>query len=196
MDFGIWTSAGRAARVAKRVAARAPASVGEIMVQRVPWITSELTVGEILRFLHRAAVDPRALSHLYVLNEQGVVCGMVSLRTLLSERSHVRAGDVMCNRPATVGTGATAEEATRTMRERRIGVLPVVDEAGRPVGAVVLEDALRSILRGEDTDSGSYVGPEKGGHAPDTQLLEGARAGAARFLVAATAAMRKQGPTH
>jgi acetoin utilization protein AcuB len=62
---------------------------------------------------------------------------------------------VMRRDPVTADPGDPVEDAARTMRERRIGCLPIVEE-GRLVGIVTVVDLLDALLRltGVDKPSG------------------------------------------
>jgi arabinose-5-phosphate isomerase len=51
-------------------------------------------------------------------------------------------GTVMTRSPTTIGPGALVSEASRVLREKKIDELPVVDEAGRPVGMIDVQDIL------------------------------------------------------
>ena len=58
--------------------------------------------------------------------------------------------DVMTRDPLTVATDDLAAEAYRIMRDRRIDNLPVVDEKGRPVGIIDVQDWL-DVERGVES---------------------------------------------
>lgn len=51
-------------------------------------------------------------------------------------------GAVMTRSPTTIGPGALVSEASRILREKKIDELPVIDEAGRPVGMIDVQDIL------------------------------------------------------
>jgi len=67
------------------------------------------------------------------------------LRRLLERDGDIRsltAGEVMTRSPATIGPSALAAEAVRTMEDRRISQLLVVDGTGRLLGALHIHDLL------------------------------------------------------
>lgn len=57
------------------------------------------------------------------------------------------AGQLMTEPPVTVGAGATVAQAARTMTERGVERLPVVDEEDRLVGIVTRRDLLQVFLK-------------------------------------------------
>ncbi|MGW3126362.1 CBS domain-containing protein [Streptomyces sp. NPDC001123] len=60
------------------------------------------------------------------------------------------AGDLMSDPPVTVHAENTIVEAARTMAERRVERLPVLDEEDRLVGIVTRRDLLQVFLRPDD----------------------------------------------
>ncbi|MFA4888261.1 MAG: KpsF/GutQ family sugar-phosphate isomerase [Candidatus Omnitrophota bacterium] len=52
--------------------------------------------------------------------------------------------DVMTKNPTTVGAQMLAAEAMRILKEKRIDEVPVVDEIGRPVGLLDVQDLLKA----------------------------------------------------
>jgi len=83
-----------------------------------------------------------------VLRPDGQLAGVFTdgdLRRLLertTELGTLTVDDVMTRSPATIGPESLAVEAVRRMEERRINQLPVVDSAGRMVGALHIHDLL------------------------------------------------------
>ena len=59
--------------------------------------------------------------------------------------------DLMTESVVTTGRNSSIEEVRRLMEEHGVGVIPVVDQAGQPVGIVSSTDLLR------DVDPGSPV---------------------------------------
>jgi len=55
-------------------------------------------------------------------------------------------GSLIRNEPVTVAPATPLGDALRTMEERRIGSLPVVDDAGRPVGIFTRQDVIGRIV--------------------------------------------------
>ncbi|MGH3148201.1 MAG: CBS and ACT domain-containing protein, partial [Rubrobacter sp.] len=98
----------------------------------------------------------RRIRHLPVL-EGGVLVGIVSDRDLRSAApalgdtdraaalAEIRVGEVMASQVVTVAPDDPIEQAANTMRERRIGCLPVV-EGGGLVGIVTASDVMDALV--------------------------------------------------
>ncbi|MER6084961.1 CBS domain-containing protein [Streptomyces sp. NPDC001833] len=67
------------------------------------------------------------------------------------------AGDLMSDPPVTVHAENTIVEAARTMAERRVERLPVLDEEDRLVGIVTRRDLLQVFLRPDDEIRGEVI---------------------------------------
>lgn len=77
----------------------------------------------------------------------GVLQGVISdgdLRRHMDGLMGHTAGEVMTSRPVTISPRTLAAEALRVMNERKITVLFVLDEAGRPAGLLHIHDLLRA----------------------------------------------------
>ena len=98
----------------------------------------------------------RRLRHLPVL-EEGRLVGIVSDRDLraavpplgdsgrAAALAEIRAGEVMAREVVTVARDDPIEQAANTMRERRIGCLPVV-EGGELVGIITASDVMDALV--------------------------------------------------
>jgi CBS domain-containing membrane protein len=102
------------------------------------------------------------IRHLPVVDDDGKVVGVLSQRDLfrgalatalgygehgqqkLMEQLLVK--EVMTNDVITVTGDVLIADAARTMVDRKLGCLPVVDDAGEPIGIVTESDFVRIVL--------------------------------------------------
>jgi acetoin utilization protein AcuB len=132
--------------------------VRDIMRSPAVGISPDVTLEDAYR-----TMQERRIRHLLVLDAEQLV-GVVTDRDLRLATSALspspfapgsRVADVMRLRPLTADPADPVEDAARTMREMKIGCLPVLDD-GRVVGIVTGLDLLDALMRmtGVDKPSG------------------------------------------
>ncbi len=132
--------------------------VRDIMRSPVVSISPGTTLEDAFRMMNE-----RSIRHLPVL-EGGRLVGIVTDRDLRLATSALsaspfapgsRVSAVMCRTPLTADPMDPVEDAARTMRERKIGCLPVLED-GRIVGIITGIDLLDALMRmtGVDKPSG------------------------------------------
>ena len=97
-----------------------------------------------------ALMQEKRLRRLPVVADDGHLVGIVVERDLLVAamrylQSRVEVGDVMTRNVVTVGPDTDLNEVARTMLERKIGGLPVV-EHGRLVGIITESDIFKRFV--------------------------------------------------
>jgi CBS domain-containing protein len=97
-----------------------------------------------------ALMQEKKLRRLPVVDDDGQLVGIVVERDLLVAamrylQSRVEVGDVMTRNVVTVGPDTDLNEVARTMLERKIGGLPVV-EHGRLVGIITESDIFKRFV--------------------------------------------------
>jgi len=129
-------------------------------IMRSPVIT--ISPGTTLQDAYRI-MQEKGIRHLPVL-EQDQLAGIVTDRDLRLATSALsaspfppggRVSEVMCRAPLTADPMDPVEDAARTMREQKIGCLPVMDDA-RLAGIITGIDLLDALMRmtGVDKPSG------------------------------------------
>ena len=132
--------------------------IHDIMKSPVVTIAPDTPLEDAYRLMRE-----RTIRHLAVL-EEGRLVGIVTDRDLRLATSRLapspfppasRVAAVMRRDPVTADAGDPVEDAARTMRDRRIGCLPIVD-GNRLAGIVTGTDLLDALLRmtGVDKPSG------------------------------------------
>src|SRR5215467_7725213 len=71
----------------------------------------------------------------------GLLAGIVH-HAARAKAGGVTAADLMTSPAVTIGPGETVERAARLMYDRKVKRLPVVDQAGRPIGIISRTDVL------------------------------------------------------
>lgn len=134
--------------------------IAHLMTPDPAVVTSTTTAGEA-----GALMLASRLRHLPVVDQDGALVGILSDRDL---RGPIVGGTDDAARPpaidAAVGALMTRDVAVhapddelgavaRTMVERRVGAIPIVDAARRPVGIVSFVDVLRRLAAEHEADA-------------------------------------------
>ena len=138
-------------------------TVGEAMTRDVVLLASDMSAEMALRRL-----DQKAVSGAPVV-DQGRVVGVVTRRDLLvptllddptgsldamagqrhvPRLARVRVGELMSDEPVTAQPDWSVVLAVRTMIDNGVNRLPVVDQAGRPIGVLTRDNVLWALARG------------------------------------------------
>jgi len=124
---------------------------GGLMTPEYVAVREGMSVEEVLRFLRRAAPDAETIYYLYVVDEKGRLKGVLSLRDLIVADPRTKVAEILNPKVVFVRTDTDQEEVARLMADYDFTVLPVVDEEGRLVGIVTVDDVL-DVLEAEATE--------------------------------------------
>lgn len=96
-------------------------------------------------------MDEHHLHHVPVVNEMGLLVGIVTERDLLLAASHYGAADIevaeiMHQGALTASPAMTIAQAAQLMLQKRIGGLPVVDEQQQVIGVITETDLLKAFV--------------------------------------------------
>ncbi len=152
-DFAMFHPAGQLGRKLIKVSEAMTFRRGE----NLPVASEKLSVGEVL---HEVSSIKRRSGAVILIDGDGKMSGIFSdgdLRRLLTDNDGAALRrpikDVMTRNPKRVAADSLASEAMAIMRQSRIDELPVVDDAGRPVGLIDVQDLV--VLKMLDVDAGS-----------------------------------------
>lgn len=119
--------------------------VGSILSTEYCVLTKDLTVLKAIEEVRRQAPNKETVYYSYVVDSDGRLQGLVSLRDLIVARSHQSVQDIMRTDTVQVNATAPSTEAARLIREYDLLAIPVVDDDNRLVGIVTHDDAVDII---------------------------------------------------
>ena len=132
----------REARLVRKLLGYREKSAGGIMTPEVTTVTEDMTVLDVLTQLRGTAGDLGDIYYIYVVDEKRVLDGVISLRDLIVSSPDTRVADIVERELFTVGPDDDQEQVAEMMSKYDLLALPVVDESGRILGIVTVDDAL------------------------------------------------------
>jgi magnesium transporter len=129
-------------------------TAGGLMTTQIVTVRESDTVEEAVAQVRAIARGGRreAMNTVYVVDQYGVLTGVLSLRELLAALEGSRIVDVAWTELVSVLPTADRTEASRLIAEYDLIALPVVDEVGRVLGMVTVDDVIDAIQE-EQTES-------------------------------------------
>src|SRR6476646_937800 len=126
-------------------------TAGGMMTTEPVVLGPEATIAEALATVRREELAPALASMVYVCRPPleaptGRYLGLVHIQRLLREPPHGAVGSIIDKEIEPVVATASLETVTRTLATYNLVSLPVVDDDGRLIGAVTVDDVLDHIL--------------------------------------------------
>jgi magnesium transporter len=131
-----------------------PDTAGGLMTTEFVSVEQSLSVDEALaRFRTKARSGLRESLHaIYVVDVEGRLVGVMSLRELVAAPDGASVADVMHTEIVSVSASADRKEVARVTSEYDLVAVPVVDGFGRIVGAVTVDDVIDAIVEEQTED--------------------------------------------
>ncbi|HEV7196966.1 MAG TPA: CBS domain-containing protein [Pedococcus sp.] len=126
-------------------------SAGGMMTTEPVILGPEATIAEALAVVRRAEISPALASTVYVCRSPhetptGKFLGIVHIQRLLREPPHGSIGSILDREIEPLGPDAPLGKVSRILATYNLVGVPVVDDDGRLIGAVTVDDVLDHIL--------------------------------------------------
>ena len=145
-----------------------PESAGGIMSAEFFSLGRDTCVKDAIAALQREDAEIEMAFYVYVVNEHGHLVGVVSLRQLVMSRPDRPLSDIMEPDVITVPVHADQEEVARIVARYNFVAVPVVDNSGKIMGIVTVDDII-DVLYDEAAEdllklagAGQELGPQAG----------------------------------
>ena len=135
-------------------------TAGSIMYSEFVSFPETMSVGEILEDIrtHREKYAEYGIQYAYILNEDGVLRGVLPIRNLLFARRSQSARETMIPEPITVNAETPVIELEHLFEEHHFLGLPVVDSDGYLLGIVDREAATEALQEAATEDLLKFQG--------------------------------------
>lgn len=132
-------------------------TAGGLMTSEFLALRRRMTAAEALAAVRRWAPEADTAHYLFVVDQEGRLCGVVSLLQLIKAPPTALVVDLMDPDVIHVRADADQEECARLMARYDIMALPVVDETDHIVGVITVDD-LVEVLEDEATEDIQRLG--------------------------------------
>ena len=146
-----------------------PDSAGGMMTTEYVASPADATVADVLAHIRTVERSRETVYSVFLLEPQGRLVATVSLRQLIAAEPASLAIDLARGHdPITVAPTTDREEVAHLIRRHDLLALPVIDEQGRPIGIVTVDDVLDALVEAHTEDTQRFGGVE----ALDNPYLE------------------------
>jgi len=126
-------------------------TAGGLMALEYVAVNENATVGEAIQEIRRKAEEVGEAFHVYVVDDDGHLVGVLPLKRLILSDEKTRVKDIMDHDVVKVDVETDQEEVARVFQRYNLVALPVVDWKGRLVGQITVDDVI-DILEEEATE--------------------------------------------
>jgi magnesium transporter len=146
----------------------APETAGGLMTAQVVAVRDTATATEAIEEIRRQAEEVQDFYEVFVTDQRDHLVGILPLKLLVTSRPDRPVGEFMEEADNRVGPDVDQEEVARRMTRYNLTSLPVVDDSGRLLGRVALDDVLHVVQEESTEDLLKF-----GGVSADEELTAG-----------------------
>lgn len=145
-------------------------SAGGLMAKELVKVRETWTVAGCVREMRRQAEHVTRVHSIYVVDRQDKLIGRLSLKDLLTADAKSKITDIYIPRVDSVNVHTEGEEVAKIMQKYDLEAIPVVDEKGRLVGRVTIDDIVDFIKDEAEKDYQMAAGISNDVEADDSIL--------------------------
>ncbi|MBA3985539.1 MAG: magnesium transporter [Flavobacteriales bacterium] len=127
-------------------------SAGGLMAKELVKVRETWTVGGCVREMRRQAENVTRVHSIYVVDARDKLIGRLSLKDLLTVDTKTKIKEIYIPRVDFVNVHTDGEEVARIMQKYDLEAIPVVDDIGRLVGRITIDDIVDLIREEAERD--------------------------------------------
>ncbi len=143
-------------------------SAGGLMAKELVKVNENWTVTNCVKEMRAQAENVTRVHSIYVVDDQGRLKGRLSLKDLLTASAKAHISEVYISKVDSVNVNEKAEEVAKIMSKYDLEAIPVVDEIGRLVGRITIDDIVDVIIEEAEKDYQLAAGISGDVEADDT----------------------------
>lgn len=117
-------------------------TAGGIMTPEVTTVTEDMSVQQVIEYLRGEAGENESIFYIYVVDEDSALVGVISLRDLVLAQPDTLVESLVQRDVMSVDPDEDQENVADLMSKYDLLAVPVLDEAGKILGIVTVDDAL------------------------------------------------------
>jgi magnesium transporter len=138
-------------------------SAGHMMTERFARVQPDMTAEGTLSRLREIDRDVETVTDLYVLNQEGQLIGVVSLRDVVTADPSCKLEEIMNTHLVTVAPETDQEEVARLVSHYDFLAMPVVTPDRKMLGIIPVDDVIDVLVSESTEDILRFGGMEGGG---------------------------------
>jgi magnesium transporter len=117
-------------------------TAGGLMTTDYFSVSPEATVADTIEQLRQVSPEVETIYYVYVVSQEGLLEGVLSLRELIVSQPDKRVGDLLAGDAITVSPRQDQEEVAEVISKYDLLAVPVVDDRKRMLGIVTVDDVM------------------------------------------------------
>lgn len=150
-------------------------SAGGLMAKELVKVNENWSVLTCVKEMRAQAEEVTRVHSIYVVDDNDILIGRLSLKDLLTTSTRTAIKEVYIRKVDSVNVNEDDEDVARIMQKYDLEAIPVVDEIGRLVGRITIDDIVDVIKEEAEKDYQLAAGLIEDVEADDT-ILELTRA--------------------
>lgn len=143
-------------------------SAGGLMAKELVMVNENWSVTGCMSEMREQAEQVTRVHSIYVVDDKGRLKGRLSLKDLLTAPSNANIRDIYIPKVDYVNVHTEGEEVARIMQKYDLEAIPVVDEMGRLVGRITIDDIVDLIREVAEKDYQMAAGISEDVEADDS----------------------------
>ncbi len=126
-------------------------SAGRLMTPEFIELKEGMTAGAAIERIRKIGLDKETIYYSYVVDERGILIGIVSLKDLLLADPERKVQDIMTTSIVYSNTTDDQEEVAQVLTKYSLNAIPVVDKDRKLVGIITVDDIV-DVIHEEATE--------------------------------------------
>ena len=143
-------------------------TAGALMAKELVKVNENWNVLTCVKEMRAQAEDVSRVHSIYVVDDNDILKGRLSLKDLLTTSTRTAIKDVFIKQVDSVNVNDDAEDVAKIMQKYDLEAIPVVDEMGRLVGRITIDDIVDVIIEEAEKDYQMAAGISQDVEADDT----------------------------